>query len=87
MKTLQEIKDEFALSQGEDSFKNLVFSKLLSSKNGILGAYELIDYLVSNISIESQKECLNRANDVFLNNDVGDTLDFDLLRSELNIVK
>lgn len=61
MKTLEQIKNEYAKEVGFDDFKSLLNGMILY--NNVKSSAEKIDYILNKISIESQKECLKLASE------------------------
>lgn len=74
---LQELKDEYAVKynfEDWDSFINYISNHEVETH-------------MDKICILAQKKCLENAWNVFLNNDTGETLEKELIKSESNILK
>lgn len=73
--TLKELKDQYAESIGLDNWEEVIeFS-------------DELDYHIDEILFLAQQKALENAHEVFLNNDVGDTLEKELILNETNILK
>ena len=73
--TLKELKNEYAESLGLDNWGE------------VIEFCDELDYHINEIIYLVQKEALKNAHQVFLNNDVGDTLEQELILNERNILK
>lgn len=73
--TLQQLKDEYAQERLFNDWKELIEEFPNSPEDW------------DNIIELAQKEALKNAHEVFLNNDVGDTLEQELILSESNILR
>lgn len=84
MRTLKKIRDEVAKNAAFDDWEDLCFCY---GEMASIYRFEELTGHVDNVCMLAQKEALQNAQEVFLNNDVGDTLDNELILSENNIVK
>ena len=79
--TLQELKDKYAESLGYedwDSLKNQLLRELDQDE---------VEALYNHLIFLAQRKALENAHQVFLDNDVGDTLEQGLILHEKNILK
>ena len=75
MRDLQQLKDDYAQERGFDEWGLLTMYSSNEAEHW------------DNIIELAQKEALKNAHEVFLNNDVGDTLEQELILSESNILR
>jgi len=77
MKTLEQLKNDYAVSVDYLNWNELKMFE----------PWDKIDYHENQVMILVQKECLENAWNVFLNNDVSETLENELIKNENNIIK
>lgn len=75
MRDLQQLKDDYAQERGFDEWDLLTMYSSNEAEHW------------DNIIELAQKEALKNAHEVFLNNDVGDTLEQELILAESNILR
>lgn len=73
--TLKELKNQYAESIGLDNWEE------------VIEFCDELDYHIDEILFLAQQKALENAHEVFLNNDVGDTLENELILNERNILK
>lgn len=82
---LQELKDKYAIEKGFESWEDLIYVTIGENDN-FLACDKIIEY-ETEVEVLIQKQCLENAWNVFLNNDVSETLEKELIKDENNIIK